>query len=141
MSKAPAATRNSLRASSSASLRVLVFTTVFPNPGMPLHGTFVLERIRRLALLADIEVVAPIPWFRALWNMAPCSPGQCDLDDPPSAVLVRTKAIEEPSADFSVRLDSPSDCPVTQKLRLRSDRFALRLPRWFRGGAFGLVVS
>ena len=68
MSKSPAATRNPLRASSSARLRVLVFTTVFPNPGMPLHGTFVLERIRRLASLTDIEVVAPIPWFRALWT-------------------------------------------------------------------------
>jgi teichuronic acid biosynthesis glycosyltransferase TuaC len=46
-------------------LRVLVFTTVFPNTRQPLHGTFVLERIRHLAALADIEVVAPIPWFRA----------------------------------------------------------------------------
>src|SRR6266436_4268829 len=71
MSKSPAATRNPLRASSSVRLRVLVFTTVFPNPGMPLHGTFVLERIRRLASLADIEVVAPIPWFRALRTYAP----------------------------------------------------------------------
>src|SRR5437764_5165953 len=68
MSKSPAATRNPLRASSSARLRVLVFTTVFPNPGMPLHGTFVLERIRRLASLTDIEVVAPLPWVRALWT-------------------------------------------------------------------------
>jgi len=50
---------------SSGRLRVLVFTTVFPSPGMPLHGSFVLERIRRLAELADIEVIAPIPWFRA----------------------------------------------------------------------------
>src|SRR5947207_4202502 len=56
---------------SSSRLRVLVFTTVFPSPGMPLHGTFVLERIRRLALLADIKVVAPIPWFRALLAYAP----------------------------------------------------------------------
>jgi teichuronic acid biosynthesis glycosyltransferase TuaC len=47
-------------------LRVLVFTTVFPNPNMPLHGIFVLERIRHLAELADIQVVAPVPWFRPL---------------------------------------------------------------------------
>jgi teichuronic acid biosynthesis glycosyltransferase TuaC len=65
-SKFPVPVRNLLEASSPARLRVLVFTTVFPNPGMPLHGTFVLERIRRLAVSADIEVVAPIPWFRAL---------------------------------------------------------------------------
>src|SRR5438874_111967 len=75
MSKSPAPPRNPLRASSLARLRVLVFTTVFPTPGMPLHGTFVLERVRRLAVLADIEVVAPIPWFRALWTYAPIRQG------------------------------------------------------------------
>jgi len=47
-------------------LRVLVFTTVFPNPMQPLHGTFVFERIRHLASLADVRVVAPIPWHHAL---------------------------------------------------------------------------
>jgi teichuronic acid biosynthesis glycosyltransferase TuaC len=55
---------NSRGARPPVKLRVLVFTTVFPNPGMPLHGTFVLERIRHVAQLADIEVVVPIPWFR-----------------------------------------------------------------------------
>ena len=51
---------------SSRRMRVLVFTMVFPNTKQPLHGIFVLERIRHLAALADIRVVAPIPWFRAL---------------------------------------------------------------------------
>ena len=46
-------------------LRVLVFTIVFPNTSQPLHGTFVFERVRHLAALADIQVVAPVPWFRA----------------------------------------------------------------------------
>ena len=46
-------------------LRVLVFTTVFPNTRQPLHGTFVFERIRHVAAIADIQVIAPIPWFRA----------------------------------------------------------------------------
>jgi teichuronic acid biosynthesis glycosyltransferase TuaC len=44
-------------------LRVLVFTTVFPNPGSPLLGTFVFERIRSLARLADVHVVAPVRWY------------------------------------------------------------------------------
>lgn len=44
-------------------LRVLVFTLVFPKPGRPVHGMFVLERIRRLAELADVQVVSPLPWF------------------------------------------------------------------------------
>ncbi|MGH7066771.1 MAG: glycosyltransferase [Acetobacteraceae bacterium] len=47
-------------------LRVLVFTSVFPNPRQPLHGTFVFERTHHLANLADIRVVAPIAWYRAL---------------------------------------------------------------------------
>ncbi|MGH7104849.1 MAG: glycosyltransferase [Acetobacteraceae bacterium] len=47
-------------------LRVLVFTSVFPNPRQPLHGTFVFERTRHLLGLADIRVVAPIAWYRAL---------------------------------------------------------------------------
>jgi glycosyltransferase involved in cell wall biosynthesis len=52
-------------------LRVLLFTTVFPNPGLPLHGTFVFERARHLAKLADIQVVAPVPWYHAPWRQAP----------------------------------------------------------------------
>jgi glycosyltransferase involved in cell wall biosynthesis len=46
-------------------LRVLVFTMVFPNTRQPLLGTFVLERVIRLGELADIQVIAPIAWFRA----------------------------------------------------------------------------
>jgi teichuronic acid biosynthesis glycosyltransferase TuaC len=51
-------------------LRVLVFTMVFPNPGQPLHGTFVLERVRHLAALADIRVVVPVPWHHMLRRQA-----------------------------------------------------------------------
>jgi teichuronic acid biosynthesis glycosyltransferase TuaC len=51
-------------------LRVLVFTLVFPSRWLPLHGIFVLERIRHLAALADILVVAPVPWYRASWRQA-----------------------------------------------------------------------
>jgi glycosyltransferase involved in cell wall biosynthesis len=41
---------------------VLVFTTVFPSDASPVHGVFVLERIRHLAQLASVVVVAPVPW-------------------------------------------------------------------------------
>jgi glycosyltransferase involved in cell wall biosynthesis len=44
-------------------LRVLTFTTVFPNPVRPEHGLFVLERIRHCAAMADIRVVAPRPFY------------------------------------------------------------------------------
>jgi teichuronic acid biosynthesis glycosyltransferase TuaC len=52
-------------------LRVLVFTTVFPNPAQPLHGRFVLERVRRLATLADLRVVAPVPWHLVARRQVP----------------------------------------------------------------------
>jgi teichuronic acid biosynthesis glycosyltransferase TuaC len=52
-------------------LRVLVFTTVFPNPMQPLHGIFVLERLRHAAEFADLHVVAPIPWYRMLRDPPP----------------------------------------------------------------------
>lgn len=44
-------------------MRVLVFTTVFPNALHPLHGLFVAERTRHTAEHAEIRVVAPVPWF------------------------------------------------------------------------------
>jgi glycosyltransferase involved in cell wall biosynthesis len=44
----------------SARPKALVFSTVFPNELQPVHGLFVLERIRRLASHADIQVVAPV---------------------------------------------------------------------------------
>ena len=44
-------------------LRVLSFTTLFPNEQQPSHGLFVRERIRALAQQVELRVVAPIPWF------------------------------------------------------------------------------
>jgi teichuronic acid biosynthesis glycosyltransferase TuaC len=52
-------------------LRVVVFSRVFPRPGQPVHGTFVLERIRCLAQIADVQVISPIPWFERLNRAAP----------------------------------------------------------------------
>jgi glycosyltransferase involved in cell wall biosynthesis len=46
-------------------MRVLAFTTVFPNPVRPQHGLFVLERLRHCANLAELRVIAPrpaLPW-------------------------------------------------------------------------------
>lgn len=44
-------------------MKVLVFSTVFPNPVQPLHGLFVLERVRHAARHCDVRVVAPRAWF------------------------------------------------------------------------------
>lgn len=47
----------------SGALRVLVVSTVFPSPVDPLHGLFVLERLRHLAGRANLRVVAPVSWL------------------------------------------------------------------------------
>lgn len=47
-------------------MRVLTFTSLFPNTQQPLHGLFVQERIKALAQLCDIRVIAPIPWASPL---------------------------------------------------------------------------
>jgi glycosyltransferase involved in cell wall biosynthesis len=44
-------------------LRVLSFSTLFPNPRQPVHGVFVENRLRHLAATGEVElrVVAPVP--------------------------------------------------------------------------------
>src|SRR5712664_4157668 len=44
-------------------LRALIYTTLFPNSTQPLHGTFILERMRHLLPFVDMSVVAPVPYF------------------------------------------------------------------------------
>ena len=46
-------------------IRLLVFTTLFPNREQPNHGVFVLNRLRHLLAGGGVEatVVAPVPWF------------------------------------------------------------------------------
>jgi glycosyltransferase involved in cell wall biosynthesis len=46
-------------------LKVLVFTTLYPNPSFYNHGIFVENRVRNTAGLGDIDftVLAPVPYF------------------------------------------------------------------------------
>ena len=46
-------------------LRVLVFSTLFPHAGLPNHGVFVENRLRHLVGTGEVEatVLAPVPWF------------------------------------------------------------------------------
>lgn len=48
-----------------ARLRLLTFTTLFPNAARPNHGVFVENRLRHLVAGGDTTstVVAPVPWF------------------------------------------------------------------------------
>jgi glycosyltransferase involved in cell wall biosynthesis len=46
-------------------VRLLVFTSLYPNAVMPRHGVFVEERLRHLVDSGRVSatVVAPVPWF------------------------------------------------------------------------------
>lgn len=59
------ACESEVRARVELPIRLLVFTSLYPNAAMPRHGVFVEERLRRLVGSGQIEatVVAPVPWF------------------------------------------------------------------------------
>ena len=46
-------------------MRILVFSTLFPNAAAPAHGIFVENRLNayRRKYGAEVKVVAPVPWF------------------------------------------------------------------------------
>lgn len=46
-------------------MRILVFSTLFPNAAAPAHGIFVENRLSayRRKYGAEVKVVAPVPWF------------------------------------------------------------------------------
>jgi glycosyltransferase involved in cell wall biosynthesis len=46
-------------------LRVLLFSTLYPNSVQPSHGIFVQTRLRHLLASGEVEarVIAPVPWF------------------------------------------------------------------------------
>ena len=48
-----------------APIRILVFSTLYPNPQQQRHGIFVEQRLRQLLSSGRVEarVVAPVPWF------------------------------------------------------------------------------
>lgn len=48
-----------------AKLRLLTFSTLFPNSAAPSHGVFVQNRLRHLIDSGEAEsrVIAPVPWF------------------------------------------------------------------------------
>jgi len=51
--------------------RLLLFSSVFPNAAQPHHGVFVRERMRGLPPEAEIQVVAPMPWFPFVSGLRP----------------------------------------------------------------------
>src|SRR5581483_7008192 len=64
-------TSNSSRKSKIAAvvrMKILVFTTLYPNNTRLHHGVFVKERMSRVARLegCDLEVIAPVPYFPSI---------------------------------------------------------------------------
>lgn len=57
----------------SSTVRILTFTTLFPNAALPQHGIFVAERLRHLLAGGAVEasVVAPVPWFPVATSLFP----------------------------------------------------------------------
>ena len=51
--------------SSNSPLKIVTYTTLFPNCEQPTHGVFVENRLRNLIETGAINarVVAPVPWF------------------------------------------------------------------------------
>lgn len=46
-------------------MKILCYSTLYPNAAQPAHGVFVENRLRRLVETGEVEakVIAPIPWF------------------------------------------------------------------------------
>lgn len=46
-------------------MKILTFSTLFPNAAQPHHGVFVENRLRHLLASGDVSarVIAPVPWF------------------------------------------------------------------------------
>ena len=49
-------------------MKVLVFTSLYPNNVWPNHGVFIKERMTQFAKLdgCEVKVVAPVPYFPAI---------------------------------------------------------------------------
>jgi len=72
-------------------MKILTFSTLYPNAARPSHGIFVETRLRHLLASGKVEskVVAPVPWFPssnprfgeyAVFAKAPREERRCDID-------------------------------------------------------------
>ena len=130
-------------------MRVLVLSSVFPNPQQPVFGVFIRQRIRRVARRCDVEVVvAPVPWFPlnrlirgARWSGIPAREAEAGL---PPVHHPRVFCIPRYLKYLDGLLYAASLVPFLVRLRrrfpIRRHRRAIRLPRR-RGGGPAREVS
>jgi glycosyltransferase involved in cell wall biosynthesis len=66
-------------------IRIVTFTTLFPNAAQPAHGVFVENRLRHLVASGQVtsRVIAPVPWLPPI--LARCFPSQAALSRVPSS--------------------------------------------------------
>ena len=124
-------------------LRVLLFSTVFPNAAQPHHGVFVRERMRGLPADVEVRVVAPTPWFPFVSGPAPRAAGRgCRARRCRTACQVlHPRFLSFPG--FLKCLDGlllflctlPTLVAAAPRVPLRGDRRPLRLSRGAGGGA------
>ena len=67
-------------------MKVLVFTSLYPNNIWPNHGVFIKERMTRFARLdeCEVKIIAPVPYFPALkinWRWQFSQVARCELRD------------------------------------------------------------
>ena len=56
-------------------LKILAYSSLFPNIAQPRHGIFLEHRLAHLSCLPGVQVrvVAPVPWFPgSAWPQRPC---------------------------------------------------------------------
>lgn len=106
------ATRRGAAAEGSRKIRLLVFTSLYPNAVQPHHGVFVEERLRRLIGSGRIAatVVAPVPWFPFL--------------SPMFGVYSRFAAVPKEEERYGIRILHPR-YPVIPKLGMNIAPFLM----------------
>ena len=131
-------------------LRVLVFSTLYPNQAQPNHGVFVENRLRHTLAQGGIEatVLAPVPWFpfrhprfRPLRHLCggPASGNPARPGNSPSPLprYPQDRQPLHPRLSLPRGQARPGPHGQTGGAEIRPDRRALFLSRRRGGGAAG----
>ncbi len=133
-------------------MKLLTFTTLYPNTAMPRHGVFVENRLRHLLASGAVtaQVIAPVPWFP---STNPRFGEYADYAKVPRHELRHNISVDHPRYPlfpkvgmiFSPLLLALAMRPVIRRLLQRGERFdaidahyfypdgvaAILLGRWF----------
>ena len=84
------------RSGSDRPLRIVTFTTLFPNAAQPTHGVFVENRLRHLIASGRVtsRVMAPVPWFP--YALAPLSSSYAKFADAAQADVRHDVVVSHP---------------------------------------------